>query len=76
MLKDDSLFKNAEFYHKLLVEERRSKMDINYWLDYIVKFGVKDLIPKYDHMSAIEFRNLDVYLLLWSAAFIVLCTIS
>ena len=64
------------FYHKLLVEDQRnSKMDINYWLDYVVKFGVKDLIPVYDKMGTIEYRNLDVYAMLWFVAAVIFYTV-
>jgi len=38
---------------------------MNYWLDYVVKFGVKDLIPVYDKMGVIEYRNWDVYAMLF-----------
>jgi len=46
-------------------------MDLNYWIDYVYLFGVKDLIPLYDHMDPVTYRNWDVYCLLWSIAFVV-----
>lgn len=72
ILKDQTMFQNASFYHKLLVlDERRSKMDMNYWLDYVQQFGVKELIPVYDKMGPIEYRNWDVYAMLWTLAAII-----
>lgn len=63
--------KEVTFYYRLLAEdERLSKMDLNYWIDYVYLFGVKDLIPLYDHMDPITYRNWDVYCLLWTVAFV------
>jgi hypothetical protein len=65
--------KEVTFYSRLLAEdERLSKMDIIYWIDYVYLFGVKDLIPLYDHMNPVMYRNWDVYVLLWSVFFVVL----
>ena len=65
--------KEVTFYSRLLAEdERLSKMDIIYWIDYVYLFGVKDLIPLYDHMNPVMYRNWDVYVLLWSIFFGVL----
>jgi hypothetical protein len=38
-------------------------MDLEYWVDYVYLFGVKDMIPLYDKMNPIAYRNWDVYLL-------------
>lgn len=66
ILGDKSYIKNVTFYHKLLaLDERKSKMDIQYWLDYVQLFGVKELIPIYDKMNPIMYRNWDVYVTLW-----------
>ena len=57
------------FFSRLLAEdERLSKMDLEYWVDYVQLFGVKDMIPLYDHLDPIRFRNWDVYIFLWSIA--------
>ena len=65
--------KQVTFYSRLLAEdERLSKMDIIYWIDYVYLFGVKDLIPLYDHMNPVMYRNWDVYVLLWTILFLVL----
>jgi len=47
-------------------------MDLEYWLDYIQLFGVKELIPLYDHMDPITYRNWDVYALNWAIFAVVL----
>ena len=36
-------------------------MDLHYWIDYVVLFGVEDLIPLYDGVDFITYRNLDVW---------------
>ena len=36
-------------------------MDLEYWIDYVYLFGVKDFIPLYDRLDFITFRNWDVY---------------
>ena len=41
-------------------DQRASKKDLFYWIDYVYLFGVTDLIPAYDKMDPIKFRNLDV----------------
>ena len=65
--------KNVEFYQHLLEDdERKSKMDLEYWIDYVQLFGVKEMIPLYDHMDPITYRNWDVYVLNWT---ILVCTI-
>jgi len=56
--------KNTLFYQHLLEDdERKSKMDLEYWIDYVQLFGVKEMIPLYDHMDPITYRNWDVYCL-------------
>ena len=42
-------------------DERISKMDLEYWIDYVYLFGVDDFIPLYDKLDFITFRNWDVY---------------
>ena len=75
VLADQSMFKNVAFYHNLLEDQKKSKMDMNYWLDYVVKFGVKDLIPVYDNMGIIEYRNWDVYAMLFFVVAVIVWTI-
>ena len=73
MFNQAAINKEVTFYSRLLAEdERLSKMDIIYWIDYVYLFGVKDLIPLYDHMNPVMYRNWDVYVLLWSVFFVVL----
>ena len=56
--------KNVDFYQHLLEDdERKSKMDLEYWIDYVQLFGVKEMIPLYDHMDPVTYRNWDVYCL-------------
>ena len=58
---------NVTFYYHLLADdERLSKMDLEYWMDYLYLFGVKDIIPLYDKASILTYRNWDVYALLWA----------
>jgi hypothetical protein len=44
-------------------------MDLNYWLDYVMQFGVEHKIPAYDNMSFVKYYNLDLLafavLLMW-----------
>lgn len=61
---------NVYFYGKLLSEDERiSKMDLEYWVDYVYLFGVSDFIPLYDKMNPIVYRNWDVYAIYWVVAF-------
>ena len=54
------------FYGKLLSEDERiSKMDLEYWIDYVYLFGVSDFIPLYDKMNPITYRNWDVFAVYW-----------
>lgn len=56
--------KNITFHQKLLAEDERiSRMDLEYWIDYVYLFGVSDMIPLYDKLDPITFRNWDVYAL-------------
>jgi hypothetical protein len=57
----------VSFIGKLLSEDERiSKKNLSYWIDYIYLFGVADLIPAYDQMDPIKFRNLDVNAFIFS----------
>lgn len=61
---------NIKFYNHLLQDDQRiSKMDLEYWMDYVYLFGVKELIPLYDGMDPITYRNWDVYILNWCIFF-------
>jgi hypothetical protein len=56
--------KNITFHQNLLAkDERISRMDLEYWIDYVYLFGVSDMIPLYDKVDPITFRNWDVYVL-------------
>ena len=64
------VLEKVEFYSELLQDEAASKMDIEYWIDYVHKFNVGHKIPLYDHMSWIKFHNIE----LWSfVAFVLYC---
>jgi hypothetical protein len=64
---------NSTFFSRLLAEdERLSRMDLEYWIDYVERFGVKEKIPLYDNMGFIEYRNWDVYAFLFTILFIAL----
>ena len=64
---------NVTFFSMLLGEdERESKMDLEYWIDYVAQSGVKEMIPIYDKMGPIEYRNWDVYTLVFSILFAIL----
>ena len=52
---------NIEFYSELLQDEADSKMDLEYWIDYVDKFNVGHKIPAYDHMSFITYHNLELW---------------
>ena len=59
------LHNNVTFFGRLLAEdERLSRMDLEYWVDYMQLFGPGDMIPLYDHMNPITYRNWDVYIFL------------
>lgn len=53
--------KTKFYYHLLHDDERPSQVDLEYWLDYVYLFGVRDRIPLYDKMSFITYRNWDMY---------------
>ena len=63
-------FEKVQFYSEILQEERRSKMDLEYWIDYVKEFGVAHKIPLYDHMSFVKYNNLDVWGLVFLAIYI------
>ena len=60
------------YYHLLADDERLSKMDLEYWLDYLYLFGVKDIIPLYDKGSIWTYHNWDVYIFFWTVFAIIL----
>ena len=67
-LVQDTFYK-VQFYSDILQEERNSKMDMEYWIDYLHEFGVSHKIPLYDHMSFFKYNNLGVWclvFLIWS----------
>lgn len=64
-------FERVNFYSELLLDEGKSTIDLEYWIDYISEFGVEHKIPLYDHMSFIKYHNID----LWSLVFLVLYTL-
>lgn len=41
-------------------------------MDLVYLFGVEEMIPLYDKMSFLTYRNWDVYLLLWGSFSLVL----
>jgi hypothetical protein len=68
-----SNYPNIKFYgHLLKDDERISKMDLEYWIDYVYLFGVKELIPLYDKMDPVTYRNWDVYMLNWTLLLLII----
>lgn len=66
-----AMSKNITFHQKLIAEDERvSRMDLEYWIDYVYLFGVSDMIPLYDKVDPITFRNWDVYALAVVIAFL------
>ena len=61
--------RRVSFYHELLQEQASSSKDLEYWLDYVVEFGVDHLIPEYDGMSVFEYNNGQIWCL-FAALFI------
>lgn len=61
-------FDKVNFYSEILQEERKSKIDLEYWIDYVKEFGVSHKIPLYDHMGFIKYNNLDV----WALVFLII----
>ena len=53
--------KNIDFYAELLQDEADSKMDLEYWIEYVDKFNVGHKIPLYDHMSFFTYHNLELW---------------
>jgi len=49
------------FHFDLLIEERRSPRTLQYWIDYLVKFGASHKVPAYDKLSLMAMYNLDIY---------------
>ena len=37
--------------------------DLEYWLQYMHKFGAKELVPKYGDLSWVEYYNADIWAL-------------
>ena len=37
-------------------------MDIEYWIDYLEKFGVSHKIPLYDNMSTFKYYNMEIWI--------------
>jgi hypothetical protein len=64
-----STWDNVQWYKDLLLDKKTDKMDLNYWLDYVMQFGVEHKIPAYDNMSFVKYYNLDLLaftvLLMW-----------
>ena len=44
----------------LLEAAKNDKTDLNYWLNYVVQFGIEDKIPHYQHIDYVASYNLDV----------------
>ena len=55
------VLEKTDFYYELLQDEAGSKMDIEYWIDYVHTFNVGHKIPLYDHMSWIKFHNIELW---------------
>ena len=66
------MLEKIEFYHDILEDEEESKMDIEYWIDYVEKFNVGHKIPLYDHMSWFKYHNGELWGFIGLCIYIVL----
>ena len=69
------MLEKIEFYHDILEDEEESKMDIQYWIDYVNNFGIGHKIPLYDHMSFIKYHNGELWGFIGLCIYIVLLVI-
>ena len=73
----ESIGHSVKFHQHLLKDdERLSKMDLEYHIDYVQQFGVKELIPKYDELNFFTYRNWDVYVVNWTLLCLVLVCLN
>ena len=64
IIDNDAHQKKVKFFQHLLKDdERKSLMDLEYHIDYVQQFGVKEMIPLSDELNFVTYRNWDVYLL-------------
>ena len=70
------MLERIEFYSELLQDEADSKMDIEYWIDYVDKFNVGHKIPLYDHMSFIKYHNIELWGFIAVIIYFIYCIIS
>ena len=69
------MLEKVEFYSELLQDEADSKMDIEYWIDYVDKFNVGHKIPLYDHMSFIKYHNIELWGFIAFVLYLIYCMI-
>jgi len=50
-------------FTEVLQSQRESKKDLEFWIDYVVEFGISHKIPNYDKMSLVTYYNLDIFLI-------------
>ena len=62
--------RRVEFYYEALQIETENGLDLDYWLDFVVKNGVEAAIPTYDKMSLVKYYNLDVYAIICVLVFV------
>ena len=67
------MLERIEFYSELLQDEADSKMDIEYWIDYVDKFNVGHKIPLYDHMSFIKYHNIELWGFIALVLYLIYC---
>lgn len=56
----ETMIENIRFYAETLKQAKNDKTDLNYWLNYVVQFGIEDKIPHYQHIDYVASYNLDV----------------
>jgi hypothetical protein len=62
---------HATKYREVLIEEKSSPMDLQYWMDYLKLFGISHKIPRYDKMNFIKYNNYDIIGLFLLVLFII-----
>ena len=57
----------------MLHEQRElSGESFEYWIEYLLEFGVEDLIPANDKLTFFQYHNLDLFLIVFGGVYTVL----
>lgn len=57
---DQKMIKEAAVEKRLLEKWQEHDKTLEYWMEYLVRFGVWHKIPAYDKMSIVAFHNYDI----------------